>query len=68
MSRTVLVADDYARFRARARVLSEVDGYEVIGGAADGATAMIQARRLRPDLVLLDAQLLSGGALAELFA
>lgn len=49
-------------------MLPEVDGYEVIGGAADGATAMIQARRLRPDLVLLDVQLLSGGALAELFA
>jgi DNA-binding NarL/FixJ family response regulator len=57
MSRTVLVVDDHPGFRSRARLLLEADGYEVIGEAADGRTAMAEARRLRPDLVLLDVQL-----------
>jgi len=57
MSRTVLVVDDHAGFRARARLLLESEGYEVIGEAADGETAVAEARRLRPDLVLLDVQL-----------
>jgi DNA-binding NarL/FixJ family response regulator len=38
-------------------MLLEADGYEVVGEATDGATAMAEARRLRPDLVLLDVQL-----------
>lgn len=57
MSRTVLVVDDHAGFRSRARLLLEAEGYEVIGEAADGATALAEAERLRPDLVLLDVQL-----------
>ena len=57
MSRTVLVVDDHQGFRARARLLLEADGYEVVGEAADGKTALAEARRLRPDLVLLDVQL-----------
>jgi DNA-binding NarL/FixJ family response regulator len=57
MSRTVLVVDDHAGFRARARLLLEADGYEVIGEAADGAGAIAEAERLRPDVVLLDVQL-----------
>jgi DNA-binding NarL/FixJ family response regulator len=54
---TVLVVDDHAGFRSRARLLLEAEGYEVIGEAADGAAGIAAARRLRPDLVLLDVQL-----------
>jgi DNA-binding NarL/FixJ family response regulator len=54
---TVLVVDDHAGFRARARLLLEAEGYEVVGEAGDGGTALAETRRLRPELVLLDVQL-----------
>jgi DNA-binding NarL/FixJ family response regulator len=54
---TFLVVDDHPGFRSRARLLLEAEGYEVIGEVADGATAVGAARRLRPDVVLLDVQL-----------
>jgi DNA-binding NarL/FixJ family response regulator len=57
VSRTVLVVDDHAGFRARARLLLEAEGYEVVGEAADGRTALAEAARLRPEVVLLDVQL-----------
>jgi DNA-binding NarL/FixJ family response regulator len=54
---TVLIADDHAGFRASARRLLEAEGHDVVGEAADGAEAVREAARLRPDLVLLDVQL-----------
>ena len=60
MSQTVLVVDDHAGFRAKARLLLEADGYQVIGEAADAQTAVAEASRLRPDVVLLDVQLPDG--------
>ena len=65
--KTVLVVDDHAGFRSRARMLLEADGYEVIGEAADGGTAVAESKRLVPDIVLLDVQLpdLDGFEVAE---
>jgi DNA-binding NarL/FixJ family response regulator len=40
-----------------ARALLEADGFDVVGEAADGETALAEAARLRPGLVLLDIQL-----------
>lgn len=57
MPRTVLIVDDHASFRRIARRLLELHGYEVVGEAPDGESALEAARRLRPDLVLLDVQL-----------
>jgi DNA-binding NarL/FixJ family response regulator len=57
MGRTVLVVDDHPGFRASARRMLEADGYEVVGEAEDGGAAMAAARRLCPDLVLLDVRL-----------
>ena len=57
MAGTVLIVDDHAGFRAAARRLLEIEGYEVIGEAADGTSALAAARELRPDVILLDVQL-----------
>ena len=67
MPKTVLIVDDHPTFRLTARALLESEGYEVIGEAADGETAIAEARRLRPDLLLLDVQLpdTDGFAVAE---
>jgi DNA-binding NarL/FixJ family response regulator len=50
----MLIVDDHASFRRAARMLLQADGYEVIGEAVDGASALSESRRLRPDVVLLD--------------
>ena len=57
MALSVLIVDDHPSFRASARVLLEAEGFDVIGEAADGASGIVEAQRLRPDLVLLDVQL-----------
>ena len=51
---TVLIVDDHKAFRASARKLLELEGFEVVGEAEDGASALELARRLQPELVLLD--------------
>ena len=53
----VLIVDDHPSFRASARVLLEAEGFDVVGEAADGAQAITEAGRLRPEVVLLDVQL-----------
>ena len=57
MSRTVVIVDDHASFRAVARRLLELEGFDVLGEAADGATGVDQVLRLQPELVLLDVNL-----------
>jgi DNA-binding NarL/FixJ family response regulator len=54
---TVLIVDDHEGFRQVARELLEAEGVEVVGEAADGESAITEAERLRPQLVLLDVQL-----------
>jgi DNA-binding NarL/FixJ family response regulator len=51
---TILIVDDNASFRRQARAVLEADGLTVVGEAIDGASGLAEARRLRPDLVLLD--------------
>ena len=49
-----MIVDDHARFRRSARKLLELEGFAVVGEAADGATALDEVERLRPNVVLLD--------------
>jgi DNA-binding NarL/FixJ family response regulator len=67
VTKRVLVVDDHPGFRSWTRSLLESEGYTVIGEAADGASAVLAARELRPDLVLLDVMLpdISGFAVTE---
>lgn len=58
MSVRILLADDHFAVRGGLRmILDAADGLEVVGEAADGATAVSMARALRPDLVLMDVQM-----------
>jgi two-component system response regulator EvgA len=54
---SVLIVDDHAGFRRTARTLLELAGFEVVGEADDGRSALEQVSSLRPDIVLLDVQL-----------
>jgi NarL family two-component system response regulator LiaR len=66
----VLVVDDHAVVREGLRTFLELqDGIEVVGEAADGEEALIEAQRLRPDVILMDLAMprLDGvGAMREL--
>ena len=70
MGATVLIVDDHRDFRAFARALLDAAGFEVVGEAVDGASALVAARTLRPALVLLDVQLpdIDGFAVCEQLA
>jgi DNA-binding NarL/FixJ family response regulator len=50
----VLVADDHRQVREALVALLELDGFEVVGQAADGADAVALAKLLRPDVVVMD--------------
>ncbi|MEU8089025.1 response regulator transcription factor [Micromonospora sp. NPDC049101] len=54
----VVVVDDEQLVRAGLRLILEAaDDITVVGEAADGAGALAQAQRLRPDVVLLDVRM-----------
>jgi DNA-binding NarL/FixJ family response regulator len=57
MARTILIVDDHPSFRTTARALLAAEGFEVVGEAEDGASAIAAVERLHPELVLLDVQL-----------
>lgn len=70
MRRSVLIVDDHADFRASARALLELQGFDVVADVEDGQAALDTAARLRPDVVLLDVQLpgMDGFEVAERLA
>jgi len=57
MAVSVLIVDDHSPFRSFARALLDAEGFDVVGEAEDGASAVEATMRLRPDVVLLDIQL-----------
>jgi DNA-binding NarL/FixJ family response regulator len=50
----ILIADDHTLFRDSLRSLLVSRGFEVVGDAREGREAVELARRLQPDIVLMD--------------
>jgi AmiR/NasT family two-component response regulator len=69
-SRRVLVAEDEALIRLDLREMLVEEGYDVVGEAGDGETAVRLAEELMPDLVILDIKMpiMDGLAAAERIA
>ena len=67
---TVVIVDDHNGFRSSVRALLEAEGFEVVGEAGDGASALAAVDRLRPSILLLDIQLpdIDGFEVAERLA
>jgi DNA-binding NarL/FixJ family response regulator len=57
MATRVFIVDDHQPFRAAARRALEQAGFDVVGEAADGHSALTGIVRIRPELVLLDVNL-----------
>jgi DNA-binding NarL/FixJ family response regulator len=58
MSLSVLIVDDQALVRAGFRmILDAEEDIDVAGEAADGADAVAEARRLKPDVILMDVRM-----------
>jgi DNA-binding NarL/FixJ family response regulator len=66
----LLIVDDHVGFRSVARALLQADGFDVVGEAADGTEALVEAALVEPDLVLLDVHLpgADGFAVSELLS
>lgn len=66
----VLIVDDEPDFRSVARQILLRAGFDVVGEAVDGRSAVATCAQLRPAVVLLDVQLpdLDGFAVADLLA
>ena len=63
-STKVLIVDDHALFRQGVRNTIEAEkDFEVVGEAEDGTEALVKARELKPDLILMDIYMPQGNGL-----
>lgn len=66
---TIMIVDDQKSIRDLVRLVFEMDGFTVVGEAADGVEAVDLGQKLHPDVVILDYEMprLDGqGTAAEL--
>jgi DNA-binding NarL/FixJ family response regulator len=70
VGRRVLIVDDEPEFRSVAREILGLAGFEVVGEAVDGRSAVAISGEIQPAVVLLDVQLpdMDGFAVADLLA
>jgi len=54
MNTRVLLADDHALFRDGVKALLTAEEFEIVGEAENGQDVIREARRLRPDLAVVD--------------
>src|ERR1700704_2427262 len=54
MTVTVLLVDDHAVVRDGLRALLEAGDMQVVAVAGNGRDAVVEAQRLRPDIVIMD--------------
>jgi DNA-binding NarL/FixJ family response regulator len=57
ITRTILIVDDHPSFLAAARLMLETEGFDVVGVATEGESAVAETLRLAPDVVLIDVAL-----------
>lgn len=63
----IFIADDSEIVRDRLNeLLTEMDGFDIVGWAGDAAQAILEIRRLKPDFVILDIRMPGGDGLAIL--
>jgi DNA-binding NarL/FixJ family response regulator len=53
----ILLVDDHTLFLESLQSLLTLHGYQVVGTAGDGLQALEEARRLHPDLILMDIEM-----------
>lgn len=63
MALRVLLVDDQMLFLGGLRHMLEACGHQVVGAAEDGLEALVKARALQPDLILMDVNMPGGGGL-----
>lgn len=51
---TIMIVDDHKSIRDLVRLVFELDGFNVVGEAADGIEAVDLGQKLHPDVIILD--------------
>jgi DNA-binding NarL/FixJ family response regulator len=63
MALTIVVADDHEIVRIGLKTLFEDSGFQIVASVSNGEDAFKAAKKHRPDVVLLDVRMPSGGGL-----
>ncbi|MBI2854809.1 MAG: response regulator transcription factor [Chloroflexi bacterium] len=61
--KTVLIVDDHDLFRDGIASLLQARDYQVVGEASNGLEAVVRARELKPDIILMDIRMPTMGGL-----